>query len=567
MKGFGAGFRNRNPLVLLVAAALLVPALLGFEYLFTSGAWSAVPLEYCLRSSVDSFTYVSWTVGHNKRRPPDTPAVYLTGGSAAREAIVSGPSLAAEVRRSGGPRIAAWDLACINQNFAETLAVADNVPDSPAWVLIGVNLGRFTAFPAENEQQVVGRDLVLKSSFLQQYVSSAYGRYRYSYTILPGIFSYLTSYLKKDGPALLAAGPTAREYRQHHYTLSGIRTPAQKERLVKKWSATRYPVFRRNLAYNLAMLEQLVTRCRAARRARRHRGAAAQRGRRQGPLRRGHRPVPEPVKALAGEHDVPYLDFNRELAIPSADFHDLSHLVEPGRELWQTRLAEELVTLPVRIYFTLYLIPVVLAALLVFWLLLRRERVKLIFLVVLSVAVLALLHPAFAAIAVGLVVVAHQLVDLKRREKLSGGRVVLIIVAITVITLGDRQVRSARGHDDLGRGRLGRLASADAAGHQLLRLPPVAVRLRLHARRHRGELAAAARRLRDVHPHVPGRAARDLPGVLREAQLLVRPAAVLPGAAAHRPGLLQEGLRRRLRVRHLLHEDHHDGRQPRLRGV
>ena len=345
MRTFGAGFRNRNPLVLLVAAALLVPALLGFEYLFTSGAWSAVPLEYCLRNSADSFTYVSWTVGHNKRQPPATPAVYLTGGSAAREAIVSGPGLAAEVRRRGGPRIAAWDLACINQNFAETLAVADNVPDSPAWVLIGVNLGRFTAFPAQNEQQVVGRDLVLKSSFLQQYVSSTYGRYTYSRTILPGIFSYLTSYLKKDGPALLVAGPAAREYRQHHYTLSGIRTPAQKERLVKKWKATRYPVFGRNLAYNLAMLEQLVVRC-------------EQRGVRavivelplneqvvKGRFDEAIAQYREPVRTLAREHDVPYLDFNRELAIPSADFHDLSHLVEPGRVLWQTRLAEELVAL------------------------------------------------------------------------------------------------------------------------------------------------------------------------------------------------------------------------------
>jgi len=29
MGGFGRGFRNRNPLVLVVAALLLVPALLG----------------------------------------------------------------------------------------------------------------------------------------------------------------------------------------------------------------------------------------------------------------------------------------------------------------------------------------------------------------------------------------------------------------------------------------------------------------------------------------------------------------------------------------------------------
>jgi len=345
VKGFGAGFRNRNPLVLLVAAALLVPALLGFEYLFTSGAWSVVPLKYCLRNSGDSFTYVSWTVGYNKRRPPRMPAVYLTGGSAAREAIVSGPSLAAEVRRSGGPRVAAWDLACINQNFAETLAVADNVPDSPAWVLIGVNLGRFTAFPAQSEQQVIGRDLVLKSSLLQKYVSRAYGHHTYSYTILPGIFSYLTSYLKKDGPALLEARPVTREYLQHHYTLSGIHTPGQKERMVAKWNAARYPVFRRNLAYNLAMLEQLVARC-------------EQRGVRavivelplnedvvKGRFDEAIAQYREPVQALARERDVPYLDFNRELAIPSADFHDLSHLVEPGRVLWQRRLAQKLVSL------------------------------------------------------------------------------------------------------------------------------------------------------------------------------------------------------------------------------
>ena len=345
MKGFGAGFRSRNPLVLLVAAALLVPALLGFEYLFSSGAWSVVPLRYCLRNAGDSFTYVSWTVGANKLSPPQTPAVYLTGGSAAREAIVSGPSLAADVKRLGGPRIAAWDLACINQNFAETLAIADNVPDSPAWVLIGVNLGRFTAFPAQNEQQVIGRDLLLKSAFLQKYVADAYGRYKYSHTILPGVFSYVTSFLKKDGPALLEGRLTAREYRQHHYSQSGIHTPGQKDRMVAKWNAARYPVFRRNLAYNLAMLEQLVARCE-------QRGVRAvivelplNEGAVKGRLDGAIAQYRGPVKAMARERGVPYLDFNDELAIPSADFHDLSHLVEPGRVVWQRRLAQELVEL------------------------------------------------------------------------------------------------------------------------------------------------------------------------------------------------------------------------------
>jgi hypothetical protein len=90
----------------------------------------------------------------------------------------------------------------------------------------------------------------------------------------------------------------------------------------------------------------------------------------------------------------------------------------------------------VKIYFTVYLIPVVVIALLVFWLALRRqERAKLVFLALLSVGALAVLNPVFAAIAVGLVLIAHQLVELKRRGRLGGGRVVLLIVLIGVVTL------------------------------------------------------------------------------------------------------------------------------------
>jgi alginate O-acetyltransferase complex protein AlgI len=89
-----------------------------------------------------------------------------------------------------------------------------------------------------------------------------------------------------------------------------------------------------------------------------------------------------------------------------------------------------------RIYFTPYLVPALVGALLVFWLVLRHDRARMIFALVLSVVVLGLLHPAFAAIALGLVLVAHQLVELKRHEKLSGGRVVLIILAVAVIALG-----------------------------------------------------------------------------------------------------------------------------------
>ena len=345
MRGFKAGFRNRNPFVLVAAGALLVPALLGFQYLFTSGAWSNVPLKYCLRNSGDSFTYVSWTVGKNKWQPPAVPCIYITGGSASREAVVSGPALAAEVKQLGGPHVAAWDLGSINQNFAETLAVADNVPLSPAWVLIGVNLGRFTEFPAQNEQQVVGRDFLLKSAFLQRYVSRTYGRYKYSYTILPGIMSYLTGYLKKDGRTLLAGKAVQRQYVQHQYTVSGNASVARKQAMVHEWLTKRYPVFRSNLQYNLAMLKQILVRCR-------ERGVHAvilelpsNEGLIAGRFDAAKVAYQTPTKALAAQFGVPYVDFNAGLRLPDGDFHDLSHLVEPGRVLWQHRLAQELLKL------------------------------------------------------------------------------------------------------------------------------------------------------------------------------------------------------------------------------
>ncbi len=346
MSSFGRGFRNRNPVVLVAAVGVTILMLLGFEQLFVTGAWTSVPLKYCLRNKLDSFTYVSWTVGANKQRPPKVPAIYITGGSAAREAIVSGPSLAAQVRRFGGPRAAAWDLGCINQNFGETMAVADNVPTAkPAWVLVGINPGRFTEPPAINEQQIVGRDFLLKSTHLQQYVSSTYGAYKYSYTILPGIFSYLTSKAQQDGFKAFTRGAPQRKYFPHKYVLGKVHTKAQKDAMVRLWNATRYPVFRQNLQFNLALVRQILISCR-------ERGVHAvllelpQNDQAiKGRYDKAVAQYQVPLRKLAAEFGVAYLDFNAAVAIPSADFHDLSHLVGPGRVIWQRRLAKELAAL------------------------------------------------------------------------------------------------------------------------------------------------------------------------------------------------------------------------------
>ena len=174
-------------------------------------------------------------------------------------------------------------------------------------------------------------------------MASTYGQYKYSFTILPGILSYLTTYAKTSGHALLEGKPTTFAFVQHHYSVKHVYNDARKRALVGVWLHKRLPLFRQNLRFNLGMLEQILRRCR-------QRGVhavllelpndAAIIGHSLDTEVKDYR---QPVKALAAKYGVPYLDFNAQLAIPSADFYDLSHLVEPGRVLWQRELAKELV--------------------------------------------------------------------------------------------------------------------------------------------------------------------------------------------------------------------------------
>jgi hypothetical protein len=345
LSAFRAGLLRRCLLAPFLAALFLIVVLGTLNYVFASGLWTAIPLEYCLRDDDDTSTYVSWTIARNKRVPPTVRSVYLIGGSSAREALLGGPSLAADVSRLGGGRIAAWNASTSNQDFAETLAIVDNVPDSPTWVIIGIGPGRFTASPAQSEQEVVGIGLLLPSRRLKRYVAEEYGHYTSAHTVLPGILTYLGGVV---GSGLSSNGPARHEYDAFKYTLERSYTPAQKDSMVATWFERAYPRFRANVDYNLAMLEQVVA-------CAQERGLhvvlvelplnqEAVRGRFDEVLATYQRPV----RAMARERRVPYLDLESENALPSSDFHDLVHLVEPGRAHWQRRLARELVALMAR---------------------------------------------------------------------------------------------------------------------------------------------------------------------------------------------------------------------------
>jgi hypothetical protein len=346
LSSFKRGFRDTSPLVLLAALALLVPALLGIQWFFTSGAWSAVPMQRWVRNSTDQFMAVSWQVGRLKRHPPELPMVVLLAGSSGHEGIVGGPSLAAEVRRDGGPEIVAYNLSSRMQRYAQSWAIVDNLPNTPTTVLIGVNLGRFTTSPASNYNQVIGRELLLKSESLRHYVVRASGEHRYSYTILPGIFSALASYAQRRERDLLLRGRLhVPPYREHPFAGREALSAAVKQTLVDRWLTKYKPAFDKVLDFNLGMLERVVRRTQ-------ERGLAVV----IVELPWNHEIIGDrfdesmaryrrPTQAIAARYHVPYLDFNARADIPSEDFLDLSHLLPAGRAVWEPELARELARL------------------------------------------------------------------------------------------------------------------------------------------------------------------------------------------------------------------------------
>jgi hypothetical protein len=341
VSSFGRGFRNRNPLVLVLALALLVPALLGIQSWFTSGDWTAIAADRWERNATDDYMYVSWVTSHLKKHPPSRPLAVLLGGSSGREALVSGPSLARQVEQDGGPQIDAYNLSSRMQRYAQSWAIVDNLPDTPTTVLVGVNLGRFTTSPESNYNQVIGRELLLKSDSLRRWVVDRSGEHKYSYTILPGVFSALASYVQQKENAWLK-GKEAKPYKVHAFDSRNTLPDAEKHRLVQQWLSKYYPAFKKVHAFDAAMLDGLI-----AEGQKRDLDMVIvelpwNREIIDGSFDAAMAAYKAPTKAIAEKYDVPYLDFNDEVDIPSKDFLDLSHLRPAGRAIWQAELARRL---------------------------------------------------------------------------------------------------------------------------------------------------------------------------------------------------------------------------------
>ena len=232
---------------------------------------------------------------------PPAPPVYLLGGSSARECLESNEAWAAAIRAAGGPDLLAVDLGASNQSYSGDRRLVKGMPEG-SLVLIGVSLGRYTSPPP---RALAGKPL------------------------------------DAEARAALAGEVEIR----HRYSEKRIQTDERKSELLDVWLAERYELYRRNYEANDEQLERLLRACR-------DRGLSVALlelplnlefvGDRLDAPRATYR---RDCRRLAAAYGVPFLSFVEEVGLANTEFYDLMHLVEPGREKWQARLAEEVAVL------------------------------------------------------------------------------------------------------------------------------------------------------------------------------------------------------------------------------
>jgi hypothetical protein len=274
--------------VRLAAPAAATPTPLGFNHAYHAG---------------DDWRHMKLVLATLKASPPQVPAVYLLGGSAAREATVGDRSWTDQLSRLAGEKVRAFNLGTSGQSYDEALAIVDQLPTTPGIVLIGVNLGRYGQPPLADPS---------------------------SPARLPG-----------GDPAPVSPAKLF-DYVQHRFASYDAGTQAKKQALLVDWLTRRYPAFKRRYAYNARKLEELIVACQ-------------QHGLHPVlvnlPIDRpfiGHaldvpcRRVTATSSAARDKFGIPSWDFVSAVGLVDSDYVDLWHVVHSGSVKYQARLSKNL---------------------------------------------------------------------------------------------------------------------------------------------------------------------------------------------------------------------------------
>ena len=246
---------------------------------------------------VGDWTHGIQVVNWLRYRMPPRRVVYLLGGSASRESIISEANWSRQLAAISGKATSAWVLSSKCQSFEEDLRLVTALPKERGVVVINVGLSRFLT---AHKPSTVSRTAVR--------------------TQPPG------------------------GWYQHHYDLRIPSSLAVQHQLVAEWVRDRSELFAPRYPAKLADLKTVVEACLS-------RGMhpvlldmplnVIAVGHAFDEARALYR---EGCMALAEEQGIPYLRFGSSIGLHANDFFDLWHLLPSGRAKWQTRLSQLLVS-------------------------------------------------------------------------------------------------------------------------------------------------------------------------------------------------------------------------------
>ena len=260
-------------------------------------ALPAVQLPLSAATWVGDWAHGIQVVNWLRYRTPRRHVVYLLGGSASRESIISEANWSQQLAALSGKATSAWVLSSKCQSFEEDRRLVTALPRQRGVVVINVGLSRFlTAHKPSTVSHTAVR------------------------TQPPG------------------------GWYQHHYDLRFPLSLAVQRELVREWVRDRSRLFAPRYPAKLADLEAVVEACLS-------RGLhpvlldmplnVVAVGHAFDDARALYR---EGCKALAEEQGIPYLRFGSSIGLHANDFYDLWHLLPSGRATWQSKLSRLLVS-------------------------------------------------------------------------------------------------------------------------------------------------------------------------------------------------------------------------------
>jgi len=342
---FLRGLRCASPLVLLTAAALAAVLLFVVQGLVVRGTYRAIDERHLLRSPKDDYTHIAYLIAQLRAHPPQRLPVYYIGGSATRESIRSGETLADALSATTGIPTEVHIMGSKQQTLAETLAIVDNLPPGPAVVTVGLNRYRFRISPQLSARQLQGIEFLLASPSLRSFAARTDGIGPRDRTLIPGIANYMSTWLRYRHKSLLRLRLRKIDYQFHLFDRTNQLSDARKAQnvaTVRKAALNRAPQPDAVMRYNLDLLRAIAETARA----RGFQVVFFEVPRNKEMLgdtwsidSETYTPF---VAATARQCHTLYLDLNLEVDIPNEHFADLSHLLDPGRLTWERHLAPAL---------------------------------------------------------------------------------------------------------------------------------------------------------------------------------------------------------------------------------